>query len=150
MNITGYGQATQEAINDFERYVDFEIPADYKQFLLEYNEGTTIVQQGSFYVDALDTLVSLKVLYGIGFNEKELDLMKWHEEYKKDLHTNCIIIGSDTYAGKILLIDNDEEKGIYFWDQGWYSDPSSQDENIYKVAESFKSFIEGLKVPNEI
>ncbi|KQU17388.1 hypothetical protein ASG65_26630 [Bacillus sp. Leaf13] len=150
MKITGYGKATQEAINNFERYIDFEIPADYKQFLLEYNGGTTTVQHGKFYVDALDTLVSLKVLYGIDINEKELDLLKWHEEYKKDLHTNCIIIGSDTCAGKILLINNDEEKGVYFWDQGWYSDPSSQDENIYKVAESFKSFIEGLKIPDEI
>ncbi|MBT2618892.1 MULTISPECIES: SMI1/KNR4 family protein [unclassified Bacillus (in: firmicutes)] len=151
MNITGYKKATQEAINNFERYVDFEFPPDYKQFLLENNEGTTSVQQGKFYVDALDTLVSLKVLYGIDVKEKELNLLKWHEEYKKDLHTNCIIIGSsDMCAGKILLINNDEEKGIYFWDQGWYSDPSSQDENIYKVAESFKSFIEGLKVSNEI
>ncbi|MFF5400278.1 SMI1/KNR4 family protein [Peribacillus butanolivorans] len=38
MDITGYRKTTQDAINDFERYVDFEIPADYKQFLLEYNE----------------------------------------------------------------------------------------------------------------
>ncbi|MEJ9231824.1 SMI1/KNR4 family protein [Peribacillus butanolivorans] len=150
VNITGYGKGSQEAVNNFEKYVGFEIPADYKQFLLEYNGGTTTVQNCKFYVDALDTLVCLNVLYGLDLEEKELDLQKWHEENKKDLHKNCIIIGNDTYAGKILLIYNEEEKGVYFWDQGWYSDPSSQDENIYKVAESFKSFIEGLKIPEEI
>ena len=149
-NITGYGKATQEAVNNFEQQVGFEIPADYKQFLLEFNGGTTTVQNGKFYVEALDTLVSLDVLYGLDIDNEQLDLQKLHEEHKEGLHTNCIIIGNDTCAGKILLIDNDDEQGIYFWDQGWYADPSSQDENIYKVAESFQSFIEGLKIPEEI
>lgn len=149
-NITGYGRATQEAVNSFEKHVDFEIPVDYKQFLLECNGGTTTTQNGKFYVEALDTLVSLDVLYGLDIDNEQLDLQKLHEEYKEALHTNCIIVGSDKSAGKILLINNDEEKGIYFWDQGWFADPSSQDENIYKIAESFKSFIEGLKIPEEI
>ncbi|MGG4268084.1 SMI1/KNR4 family protein [Peribacillus simplex] len=150
VNITGYGKATQEAVNNFEKFVGFEIPADYKQFLLKNNGGTTSVQNSRFYVNALDTLVCLNVLYGLDLQDKELDLQKCHEEYREDLHKNCIIIGNDTCAGKILLINNEEEKGVYFWDQGWYSDPSGQDENIYKVAESFQSFIEGLKIPEEI
>ncbi|CAH0258316.1 hypothetical protein SRABI96_03356 [Peribacillus sp. Bi96] len=150
VNITGYGKATQEALNDFQGFVGFEIPADYKQFLLKYNGGSPAVQNSKFYVDALDTLVCLNVLYGLDLEEKELDLQKWHEEYNERLHKNCIIIGNDTCAGKILLINNEEEKGVYFWDQGWYSDPSNQEENIYKVAASFKSFIEGLKIPDEI
>lgn len=149
-NITGYGKATQEAVNKFEQYVGFEIPADYKQFLLGFNGGTTSVQNAKFYVEALDTFVPLDVLYGLDIDNDQMDLQKIHEEHKEGLHTNCIIIGNDTYAGKILLIDNEEEQGIYFWDQGWYADPSSQDENIYKVAESFQSFIEGLKIPEEI
>ncbi|MFJ7755056.1 SMI1/KNR4 family protein [Peribacillus muralis] len=150
VNITGYGKATQEAVKGFQEFVGFEIPEDYKQFLLQYNGGTTEVQNSKFYVDTLDTLVCLNILYGLDLQDKGLDLRKWHEEKKEDLHKNCIIIGNDTCAGKILLINNEEEKGVYFWDQGWYSDPSSQDENIYKVAESFQSFIEGLKIPEEI
>ncbi|KWW18875.1 MULTISPECIES: SMI1/KNR4 family protein [Peribacillus] len=150
VNITGYGKATQEAVDGFQEFVGFEIPADYKQFLLKYNGGISEVQNSKFYVDTLDTLVCLNVLYGLDLEDKGLDLRKWHEENKDDLHKNCIIIGNDTCAGKILLINNEEEKGIYFWDQGWYSDPSSQDENIYKIAESFQSFIEGLKIPEEI
>lgn len=150
MKITGYGKATQEAVNNFERYIGFEIPADYKQFLLEYNGGTTTDQNGKFYVEALDTFVSLDVLYGLDIDSEQLDLQKLHEVNKEGLHTNSMIIGNDTCAGKILLINNDEEQGIFFWDQGWYADPSSQDENIYKVAESFKSFIEALKIPEEI
>ncbi|MEC0347757.1 SMI1/KNR4 family protein [Peribacillus frigoritolerans] len=150
VSITGYGKATEEAVNNFQEFVGFEIPEDYKQFLLKHNGGTTTVQNCKFYVDGLDTLVCLHALYGLELQDKELDLQKWHEENREDLHKNCIIIGNDTCAGKILLINNEEEKGVYFWDQGWYSDPSSQDENIYKVASSFQSFIEGLKVPEEI
>ncbi|MGE7601694.1 SMI1/KNR4 family protein [Peribacillus sp. NPDC097675] len=149
-NITGYGKATQEAINNFEHHIGFEIPADYKQFLLEFNGGNTSVKHAKFYVEALDTHVSLDVLYGLDIDNEQLDLQKIHEEHKEGLHSNCIIIGKDTYVGKILLIENEDEQGIYFWDQGWYADPSSQDENIYKVTETFQSFIEGLKVPEEI
>ena len=61
VNITGYGKATQEAVNNFQEFVGFEIPADYKQFLLKHNGGTTAVQNSKFYVDALDTLVCLNV-----------------------------------------------------------------------------------------
>ena len=149
-NITGYGKATKEAVNNFEQHVGFSIPADYKQFLLEFNGGNTSVQYAKFYVEALDTLVSLDVLYGLDIDNEQLDLQNIQEEHKEGLHTNCIVIGKDTYVGKILLMDNDEEQGIYFWDQGWYADPSSKDENIYKVAESFQSFIEGLKIPEKI
>ncbi|MDQ7865037.1 SMI1/KNR4 family protein [Peribacillus frigoritolerans] len=65
VSITGYGKATQEAVNNFQKFVGFEIPEDYKQFLLKHNGGTTTVQNCKFYVDGLDTLVCLQALYGL-------------------------------------------------------------------------------------
>lgn len=110
VSITGYGKAREEAVNNFQEFVGFEIPEDYKQFLLKHNGGTTTVQNCKFYVDGLDTLVCLQALYGLELLDKELDLQKWHEENREDLHKNCIIIGNATCAGKILLINNEEEK----------------------------------------
>ena len=63
------------------------------------------------------------MLYGLDIDSEQLDLQKLHENNKDGLHTNCIIIGNDTCAGKILLINNDEEQGIFFWDQGWARRP---------------------------
>ncbi|WP_412761883.1 SMI1/KNR4 family protein, partial [Peribacillus frigoritolerans] len=37
VSITGYGKAREEAVNNFQEFVGFEIPEDYKQFLLNHN-----------------------------------------------------------------------------------------------------------------
>ena len=148
-NINGYGKASMEAVNQFENYSGFNLPSDYKQFLLEFNGGITTVQQSKFYVEALDTLVTLELLLGLDMADEKLDLQKANEQYKEDLHMNGIVIGCAPFSGKILLFNNGEYKGVYFWDHGWYADPSNQDENIYKVAESFQSFVDGLKIPEE-
>ena len=71
VNITGYGKATQEAVNNFEQYVGFEIPADYKQFLLEYNGGTTTVQNCKFYVDAIRHTCLVKCIIWIRSSMKK-------------------------------------------------------------------------------
>ena len=148
-NIKGYGKATRDEVNLFEQLLGFNLPDDYRQFLLDFNGGITAVQQSKFYVEALDTLIPLEMLFGLEMADEKLDLYKANEDYKEELHMNGIVIGCAPCSGKIVIFNNDDHKGIYFWDHGWYADPSNQDENIYKVAESFQSFLDGLKIPEE-
>jgi hypothetical protein len=50
MNINGFGKATREMIDSFERHIGFSLPEGYRQFLCKYNGG--IVSAGySFYVN---------------------------------------------------------------------------------------------------
>lgn len=145
MNINGFGKATQQMINDFEQHIGFSLPDDYKIFLLKYNGGTPKVRYSTFTVEELNENISLDVLHGLGINE--LDLKKRNDEYMDDLLPKCIIIGDDPGAGMIVLNNDYETKGVYYWDHSFYFEKSNEDENIYKIADSFQDFINGLKNP---
>ncbi|MGK5507070.1 SMI1/KNR4 family protein [Brevibacillus formosus] len=146
MNLKGFGKATDEMISSFEKHIGFSLPEDYKQFLRDYNGGTSIVRYSTFYVEELNEDIPLDVMYGLGV-ERPFDLIKWYDEYKDDLFANSIVIGDDPGSGKIVLITDPEFKGVYYWDHVFNFEQSSEDENTYEVSESFKIFIEGLKNP---
>ncbi len=135
MNIKGFGKANKEMISIFEQYIGFLLPEDYKQFLSEYNGGITPKGYELFFVNELNETIPLNVLYGLGTEKRELNLKFWFDEYKDDLLSNCIIIGDDPGSGMIVLINDSELKGIYYWDHSFYFDQSNEDQNIYKIAE---------------
>lgn len=147
MNINSFGGASLEAIKNFEKSIGFSLPEDYKQFLIEYNGGTARVRYSTFKVEELNENIPLDVLYGLGVEKKQLDLQKVNDEYIDDMLPNCIIIGDDPGAGMIVLINDDDYEGVYYWDHSFHFAQSSEEENIYKVADSFKAFIDGLKNP---
>ena len=144
MNIKGYGKATQDMIDSFEKHIGFLLPDDYKQFLFEYNGG--LARYNYFWVDDLDEELPLHVLYGLGL-DKNLDLKTWNDEYVDDLCSNSIIIGHDPGSGLIVLINDNEDGGIYYWDHTFNFEQSNEDENTYKIADTFQDFINGLKTP---
>ncbi|UZQ51671.1 SMI1/KNR4 family protein [Clostridium kluyveri] len=146
MNINSFGGASLEAIKNFEKSIGFSLPEDYKQFLIEYN-GEARVRYSTFKVEELNENIPLDVLYGLGVEKKQLDLQKVNDEYIDDMLPNCIIIGDDLGAGMIVLINDDDYEGVYYWDHSFHFAQSSEEENIYKVADSFKAFIDGLKNP---
>ncbi|MEC0207378.1 SMI1/KNR4 family protein [Paenibacillus ehimensis] len=146
MNIKGFGKATDEMISNFEKHIGFSLPEDYKQFLRDYNGGTSVVRYSTFFVEELNENMPLDVMYGLGV-EKPFDLVKWYDEYKDDLFSNSIVIGDDPGSGKIVLITDPEFKGVYYWDHVFHFEQSSEDENTFEISESFKIFIEGLKNP---
>lgn len=146
MNINGFGKASPEMIKEFEQHIGFSLPEDYKQFLSEYNGGTAKVRYSTFVVKDIDQIIPLDVLFGLGVIE-ELDLQYWNDEYRDDLLPNSIIIGHDPGSGMIVLINDPEIQGVYYWDHSFYFEESNEEENTYKIADSFRSFIEGLKDP---
>jgi hypothetical protein len=71
----------------------------------------------------------------------------WHDEYADDLLPNTLIIGDDPGSGIIVLMNDIEMKGVYYWDHSHYFEQSSAKRNIYKIADTFQTFIDGLKNP---
>ena len=147
MNIKSFGIAKPEIIAYFERQIGFPLPEDYRRFLCEYNGGTARVRYSTFLVEALNENIPLDVLYGLGVAEKELDLQEWYEEYRDDLAPGSIIICHDPGGGMIVLINDNEIKGVYYWDHSFYFEQSNEAENTYKIADSFEAFLDGLKNP---
>lgn len=142
MMIIGYGNITEDMINDYEKHIGFDLPDDYKYFLMQYNGGK--IKDGVIFVGEIEEKIPLHVLYGLNV-EKGLDLQKWNDEYQDDLLPNSIIIGHD-YGGEFIVLINDpEKKGIYFWDHMFSFEQSNEEHNTYFIANSFQEFINELK-----
>lgn len=142
MNIKSYGTVDEITINKFEVEIGFSLPEDYKNFLVNYNGGS--FKESNFFVAELNEEIPLHVLYGLGV-DKGLDLNTWYDEYEEDLIKGSIIIGHDFGSGIIVLINDLETKGVYYWDHSFHFPKSNEEENTYKIANSFKEFIDELK-----
>ncbi|KZZ83918.1 SMI1/KNR4 family protein [Bacillus sp. SJS] len=143
MNIKSYGNINPEKVNSFEQFIGFALPHDYRNFLLKHNGGS--IRGTRFSVKELNEEISLHVLYGISTDNSDLSLESWYEEYEEDLMSNALIIGHDRGSGMIVLINDSENNGVYFWDHAWHFEQSDEDNNTYKISDSFNSFIEKLE-----
>lgn len=146
MNIKGYGKVQNEDILKFEQEIGFELPKDYKSFLCECNGGTPEVKYSTFKIEDIQEEVGLQVLYGLEL-DNDLDLRGWYDEYKDELFENSIIIGHGLGFGLIVLLNSPEVSGIYFWDDTFEFDCSTDDENTYKICNTFKEFLDTLIIP---
>ncbi|TYQ17704.1 UNVERIFIED_CONTAM: SUKH superfamily protein [Acetivibrio alkalicellulosi] len=146
MNIASFGKATKQMIDDFEKLIGFTLMDDYKKFLNTYNGGTSNSVYSTFWVEALSEDIPLDVLFGL-VDDVDFDLRDWNDEYKDDLLPNTIIIGRAPGAGFIVLINNTEDSGVYYWDHSFNFDKSDEDNNVYLISNSFESFTKELKNP---
>lgn len=146
MKIKGYGNVKEEEIFKLEEEVGFTLPNDYKEFLINFNGGVPEVKYSTFKLNELEENIGLQVLYGLNL-EENLDLREWYEEYEDDLLDDCLIIGHGIGFGFIVLVNSPEISGVYFWDNSFELENSSEDENIYKISDTFKEFIQELKSP---
>ena len=146
MKIKGYGNVKEEEIFKLEEEIGFTLPNDYKEFLINFNGGVPEVKYSTFKLNELEENIGLRVLYGLNVEEK-LDLREWYEEYEDDLLDDCLIIGHGIGFGFIVLVNSPEISGVYFWDNSFELENSSEDENIYKISDTFKEFIQELKSP---
>ena len=144
MKIKGFGKLTEKDILEFEEYLGFELPQDYRKFLKEYNGGIPDYNKNCFYIKDLKEETMLDVLYGINI-EKNFDLKEWNDEYGCDLLPKMLIIGSDPGGMMIILSSDEKDGGIYLWDHAHEYEQSTEELNSYKIADSFQEFIENLK-----
>src|SRR4051812_11883104 len=126
MNINSFSSATEKEINNLEEFLGFSLPKDYKRFLREYNGGTSKIRYSKFFVKELNQEIPLDVLYGIGVN-KTFNLEKCHEEFEEDLLPESLIIGDDPGSGLIVLITDDKNYGVYYWDHSFYFSQSTEE-----------------------
>lgn len=144
MKIIGYGKLNEEELIKFQNEISFELPDDYKNFLINFNGGVPEERYSTFMVDSINQEIGLQVLYGLNL-EDGLDLREWYDEYQDDLLPNCIMIGHGLGFGFIILMNSPEKSGVYFWDNSFELDESSEDENVYKISDTFKKFLDKVK-----
>lgn len=145
------GSLTIEQIKEAEKKLGHKIPEDYKEFLLKTNGGridlvSDDVDHG-FYVDPIDEEdICIDSLYGIG--ESARDWLIYFNELYADETMGGLIIG-DTLSHGFIVYDYlgvvEDDGGIYFWDDKRAYKTSSDEGNLYFVANDFDEL---MKISN--
>lgn len=86
----------------------------------------------------------MDVLYGIETGSRTSDIQTWMSKFEEDLIDKAIIIGDDIMQGFIVMICEGEFEGIYYWDDSYQFEESTDEENTFWIADDFSSLINGL------
>jgi len=125
--------------------IGFQLPDDYRSFLLMYNGGG--LSGYSFYAEDIDQEFRTDVFYGLNIEgRRAIDLRYWFNTYDDEIPKKSLLIGGDPGGMHLLYVTKGEDKGIYLWDHAHRIEGYSEEEgNTYFIAESFEEFIKSLK-----
>ncbi len=140
-------QVNNEDIAAFEARIGFELPQDYRQFLLEVNGGRTEMSHREFSGTILNRLFSLN-----DADEESRDLLTRHERALPTLPApSLLFVGHDDGGARILVSMDDEHRG-QVWIQIKEARPDDANpralwygrRDMKKVANSFEAFMSSL------
>jgi SMI1 / KNR4 family protein len=144
MKLDRFGFANEEAISILENKFEVVLPEDYKRFLLQENGGrnTAYRYKNLVRISQISEEINIDVMFGVETNMKNADIEQWTSEYRDDLFPNSIIIGDTIQHGFIVFwLSNDENRGIYYYDDTYEFESSTDDVNAYFLANSFSEFL---------
>ena len=144
MKLDRFGFANEEAISILENKYKVVLPEDYKRFLLQENGGrnTAYKYKNLVKISQISEEVNIDVMFGVETNMKNADIEQWTSEYRDDLFPNSIIIGDTIQHGFIVFwLSNEENRGIYYYDDTYEFESSTDDVNAYFLANSFSEFL---------
>ena len=144
MKLDRFGFANEEAISILENKFEVVLPEDYKRFLLQENGGrnTAYKYKNLVRISQISEEINIDVMFGVETNIKNADIEQWTSEYRDDLFPNSIIIGDTIQHGFIVFwLSNEENRGIYYYDDTYEFQSSTDDVNAYFLANSFSEFL---------
>ena len=141
-----FGKVKEESIQKIENLFHVVLPEDYTKFLLDFNGGVILnTEPGEVYLKDIAQFINIDVLYGIDTGKSECDIEYWTDKYFDELLENTIIIGDSLQHGFIVMICVGENAGVYYYDDSYYFEESSDEGNVYWIAENFEEFWKMLK-----
>lgn len=136
-----FKSTNKKAIEDLEGKLQIAFPQDYRQFLLSKNGGLLKKDDNnSFFIKEINENIIVNVLYGIDTGNKNSNIDQWTNFLKSDLLDKAIIIGDDVIQGLIVLVCEGEDQGVYYWDDSYNFEESSDSSNTYLISRTFADF----------
>jgi cell wall assembly regulator SMI1 len=145
---------TNAAVRRFEREIGYELPEDYRRFLLEVNGGRTADTHCTFTMHrgARHIKTSLNALLSLDDPDQSRDLAT-RQLYGQDRLPGTLQIGSDDGGSRIVLVLSGPHGGeVWMLD---LEDPRPTGSNprvewfdrrdVWKLADSFAEFMASLK-----
>src|SRR5699024_5323602 len=132
MSIEKFGKASYEDIINLQDTYSVTFPKDYVEFLQQYNGGVIAkTEKNNIFVEDFSAFITLDVLYGIETGSRTSDIQTWMSKFEEDLIDKAIIIGDDIMQGFIVMICEGEFEGIYYWDDSYQFEESTDEENTF-------------------
>lgn len=146
VKINPFNATNKEQILALEKKYNLTLPDDYKHFLLKKNGGITEKDESNeLLVEDLNEQIVLDVLYGVGTGHEKANIEFWMDSLLDDLLEDTVIIGDDIIHDLILIVCSAENSGVYYWDDAYNFEGSSETENTYWIADSFTDFLAMFK-----
>lgn len=145
MKIEKFESLSDSQISSIEKQLKVTLPEDYKNFLKQIGGGVVEKDEvNKIVIDEIGEEIILDVLYGDNQKNEKSSILFWMEQFDGELLENSIIIGDDLLQGFLVLICDGENKGVYYWDDSYNFETSTDENNMYRVAESFKELLEQI------
>ncbi|WP_221632111.1 SMI1/KNR4 family protein [Listeria booriae] len=144
--IEEFGKAQIEDIKAIEKRYNVNLPSEYVSFLEASNGGIVDKSESNkVLIEDLNATINIDVLYGVNTGESASNIETWMEKLKEDMMEGSIIIGDDLMQGMIVMICEGEFEGIYYWDDAFQFEESTDEENTYWIAKDFLSFLDMIR-----
>jgi len=142
MAFNKFGLLTMEQVENLEKEMGQKFPDDYRSFLLKTNGGMfDFEDEHGFEVEPIDEEdIYIDTLFG----DREItgsNLIYWNKKYGEDAWENSIIIGNTISDGFILYLCSGEGSGIYFWDDNYAYECTSDEQNAYFICDTFDELL---------
>ena len=149
MEIKRFEIGNEKSISEVESKLDISLPNDYKEFLHQNNGAK--VDDGYFFVKDLNEYIMMDTFFGISISKKALDIIEVNNEFDGEIPFKSILIGDEPGGGLILLVNDGEDNGIYYYDHSYSFEQSSDEKNSYIIANTFQDFVDMLSTspPNK-
>lgn len=145
MKIEKFESLSDSQISSIEKQLKVTLPEDYKNFLKQIGGGVVEKDEvNKIVIDEIGEEIILDVLYGDNQKNEKGSILFWMEQFDGELLGSSIIIGDDILQGFLVLICDGENKGVYYWDDSYNFETSNDENNMYRVAESFKELLEQI------
>lgn len=136
---------TERNVFDFETRTGLRLPASYRKFLLTNNGGRPVPDTFKVLNWDASRTANVQTFYALGDRRSSAgDLLELYERFKHRIPVDLVPIGN-TDSDDIICISclRLTPGAVYLWDHVGEHHPPTY-ENIYKVADSFEEFLDGL------
>lgn len=135
-----FGTLSKEEIISIENTLEIIFPDDYKDFLSKSNGGYP--KSGYFVIKNSNLTDELLVNSFLGKSKDEnFDIIGWNKEFAYELPLATFIFGVEYGGGMFIQILEGEDKGVYFWDSNFGLPGTTEDSNVFFLANTFSDFL---------
>lgn len=139
-NLKTFGNLNESDLNSLEDELGISFPTDYKEFLSKTNGGCP---KNNYLVLNVPSLKEeLLINFFLGVNDDEnFNIISWNNDFKIEMPISTFIFGVEYGGGMFIQITEGDDKGVYFWDSNFSLPVTSNDENVFYIADTFSDFL---------